>query len=178
MGRKKCRRPKPGSWVTAALVSALVLLGGYAQAGEVASEPEQPMVVLAPMTLEDQHGAEHVLDANVRAILYSRDRKGGFVMTRAMEGHDGDFLATRGVLYVNDISEMPIYVANLFALPKMRRRAYPILLDRTSEATAALPDEDEKASLIHLEDMKIRQVDYFEDSDALAAQLEKLPKVE
>jgi hypothetical protein len=137
---------------------------------------EQPETLMAPFTLEDQHGKEHTLDASVRAILYSRDRTGGFVMTRSMEGRDGNFLPERGVLYINDISTMPTYAATLFALPKMRRRSYLILLDRTSEVTASFPDQDRKASLIHLEDMEISKVEYFADSDMLAERMEKMPK--
>lgn len=137
---------------------------------------EQPETLMAPFTLEDQHGTEHTLDASARAILYSRDRTGGFVMTRSMEGRDGDFLPERGVLYINDISSMPTYARTLFALPKMRRRAYLILLDVTSDVTASFPDQDGNASLIHLEDMKISKVEYFADSDVLAARMEEMPK--
>ena len=169
---------KSSRWIVAGLAAVIMLLAGYSQAGEAEPEPEQPMVAMAPFTLEDQHGNEHTLDASVRAILYSRDRKGGFVMTRSMEGRDGDFLGERGVLYINDISSMPTYAATLFALPKMRRRPYLILLDRTSEITASFPDQEGNASLIHLDDMKIREVEYFADSDVLAPRMEKLPKAD
>ena len=145
-------------------------------AAVAAEKSGQPETLMAPFTLEDQHGKEHTLDASVRAILYSRDRTGGFVMTRSMKGRDGNFLPERGVLYINDISTMPTYAATLFALPKMRRRSYLILLDRTSEVTASFPDQDRKASLIHLEDMKISKVEYFADSDVLAERMEKMPK--
>jgi ketosteroid isomerase-like protein len=42
--------------------------------------------------------------------------------------------------------------------------------------TASFPDQDRKASLIHLEDMKISKVEYFADSDVLAERMEKMPK--
>jgi hypothetical protein len=127
-------------------------------------------------SLSDQNGKTHELDSSVRVILFSRDRAGGGVMTRSMEGRDGDFLAERGVVYVNDISKMPRAAAALFALPKMRRRGYPILLDRDENATAHLPDKIRFATLIHLDALKISEIEYVEDDQALAKRLEALPK--
>ena len=127
-------------------------------------------------TLKDQNGNEHLLDSSVSVILFSRDRAGAGVMTRSMEGRDGDFLAERGVVYVNDISAMPRAAAALFAVPKMRTRPYPILLDRKADLTAQFPDKAKFATLVHFDSLEVTEVEYVREDTALAERLEALPK--
>jgi hypothetical protein len=130
---------------------------------------------MAPFSLEDQHGEEHTVGASTRLILFARNRAGAGVMTAFMEGRDGEFLSKRGIVYVNDISTMPSFAATLFALPKMRRRPYSILLDRDAEVTARFPDKPGFATLIHLRDMKIRNIEFLSDAQAIGKQLEAMP---
>jgi len=129
---------------------------------------------LEPFTLEDQHGENHQLGSQVRAVLFSRDRDGGEVMSDAMEGHDGEFLAARGIVYVNDISAMPGMVTRLFALPKMRRRPYPILLDRDGDLTARFPDRSQAATLIRLDHSTLTSVDSITEAAELKVLLEAI----
>ncbi|MDG2332674.1 MAG: hypothetical protein P8Q97_00475 [Myxococcota bacterium] len=162
-----CRK---SGWACAAL-AVLFLLQGTSFAQEEAFEVGDR---LEPFSLEDQHGEEHRLGPDIRVILYSRDREGGSVMSDAMEGRDGAFLTARGVVYVNDISAMPGLVTRLFALPSMRRRAYPILLDREGELTARFPDRSDAATLIMLDDSSLTSIEYFDDSSQLGARLQAL----
>jgi len=159
-------------------LAAFCVLFGLGRPVHAEAEPLGVGDGLPPFSLEDQHGEEHPLDAGIRLILYSRDMDGGSVMREAMEGRDGEFLAVRGVAYVNEISAMPGLVTRLFALPKMRRRPYPILLDREGEATARFPDRSGSATLILLEGSKLTSIEYFEDPDALAQRLEEFPKAD
>ena len=148
--------------------------------GAAAEEAEVKVLgvgdVMEAFTLKDQNGDEHLLDSDIRVILFSRDRAGAGVMTRSMEGRDGDFLAERGVVYVNDISAMPRVAAALFALPKMRTRPYPILLDRKADLTAQFPDKAKFATLVHLDSLEVTEVEYLREDTALAERLEALPK--
>ena len=164
-----------------------IAMASESEGTEASGEVEEPAVPadsgplgvgaqLDPVSLGDQHGKQHALDASVRAILFSRDRAGAGLMTASMETRDAAFLGPRGVVYVNDISPMPKAAATLFALPKMRRRSYAILLDRTGEVTKDFPDKDRFATLIHLEALKISKIEYLGDAESLAKRLEELPK--
>lgn len=131
---------------------------------------------MKPFSLEDQHGKEHPMDSSIRLILFARNRAGAGVMTAFMEGRDGEFLTRRGIAYVNDISAMPSFAATLFALPKMRRRPYPILLDRDAEITARFPDKPGFATLIHLRELRVRNIEFLSDAQAIGKRLEAMPK--
>ncbi|MEZ4290979.1 MAG: pirin family protein [Myxococcota bacterium] len=122
---------------TLALVSALALgLFASSAAGDTAGVGE----VLSPIALEDQHGVLHQIDDSTRVVLFSRDMDGGRLLKAALAEVPASALTERGAVYVSDISGMPRPVATLFALPGMRRRPYPMLLDRDGEATRVLPD--------------------------------------
>jgi len=154
------------------LLAALTLLTLCAAAG---ADPLGVGDRVAPFQLDDAHGVVHEIDDGVRAIVFSRDMDGGGFIKKAMKGRDGEFLSERGLVYIADISGMPALVARLFALPNVRRRGYPLLLDRDGSLTADLPDATGQATLIRLDSLRVTQVAHFDSSETLAAALAALP---
>jgi hypothetical protein len=151
-----------------ALLALLLALPAAAQGPTIV--PDR----LAGFELPDQHGVSHRVDAAVRVLLLSRDMDGGAVVRGALEAKGaeaGAFLAGLGAVYVADVSRMPGIVRRLFALPRMRSRPYPVLLDTTGEATAALPAEPGRASVLWLEDLRPVRVETFGAPEALLAAL-------
>jgi hypothetical protein len=76
-----------------------------------------------------------------------------------------------GLVYVADIHRMPGFVARMFALPSMRKRPYPMLLDREGQVTAPLPSEEGRVVLIRLASREIVGIEAFDDAAALRASL-------
>lgn len=151
-----------------ALLLALILLCVGALA-----EPLQVGRSLAPFSLEDQHGESHTVDASARILLFSRDMEGGGLLKEALEGRDASYLSARGALYLADISGMPRLIARFVALPRMRRRAYPMLLDPDGSATRALPDREGEATLVFLDRLRITRIEYAGTSEEVRALLEE-----
>ena len=113
-----------------------------------------------PLRLTDQHDEGHSLDASVRVVLFSRDMEGGDLLEEALAESPKGFLETQHALYVADIHGMPAFVARMFAIPSMRKRPYPMLLDRDGEVTARFPSQEGKATLLFLEDLRIQRLLY------------------
>jgi hypothetical protein len=132
---------------------ALLLLAGSAAAHESAVGS-----TLEPFALDDQHGRTHRVDESVQLLLYSHDMSGGDLLKQALENVPEGYLDKRRALYVADISAMPRLVARFFAIPRLRKRAYPMLLDRDGAATAQLPGADGKATLIFLEHLRVTRL--------------------
>jgi hypothetical protein len=135
----------------------------------------EPLAVgarLAPFTLEDQDEVARTVDEQTRLILFSRDMKGGKLLKEALSEVEADALASRGAVYVADISGMPKLVARLFALPSMRRRPYPMLLDRDGSTTASLPDVEGRATLIFLERLEIVRIEHVAAAEDVRESLE------
>jgi hypothetical protein len=112
-------------------------------------------------TLFDQFGVEHTLDESLGLVLFSRDMDGGAIL-REVLARDPDALQKLRAVYVADISGMPGVIANTMAVPRMRKRPYPTLLDRDGEVSAAFPSRPGNATLIWLEQLRVRAVLHVE----------------
>lgn len=138
---------------------------------------EGPQVVpdrLEAFELADQHGAPHRVDEAVRVLLLSRDMDGGAIVRGALGGKGeraGPWLAERGAVYVADVSRMPAIVRSLFALPRLRGRPYPVLLDTSGEATAGLPSQEGRATLLWLDELRPVRVELVGSAEELLATL-------
>jgi len=155
--------------IRAALLALLLLV--------TAASAQGPTVVpdrLETFELPDQHGVTHRVGDDVRVLLLSRDMDGGAIVRAALEtkGEEAaSFLATRGVVYVADVSGMPGIVRRLFALPRMRSRPYPVLLDTTGDVTRSLPSEEGRATAIWLDELRPVGVEFFASADDLLARI-------
>ena len=129
------------------------------------------------MTLKDQHDTTRTVDANTRLLIFSAEREVSALVETALADQTADSLSAAGIQYVSDISAMPGMVTSMIALPKMRRRPYPMLLGRTAEETAMLPREPGKATLIASEGGSITSVQFIDDAASLRAALGFAPQL-
>jgi hypothetical protein len=118
---------------------------------------------IEPFALEDQHGEPHRIDEAVAVVLFGREMSAARVVKAALEHADADALKSRRVVYVADIEGMPRLVAKLFALPSMRRRPYPILLDREGVATERFPGITGAVTVLYLDRLEITRVEQLSD---------------
>jgi len=146
-------------------------LGALAAAAAAAEEPYAVGERIAPFELEDQFGDAGAVDESVRFLLFSRDMEGGKILRSAVEGQTRETLARLGAVYVADIHRMPGLIARIFAIPRMRRRGYPMLLDREGAITQRLPDREGQATVLELDHLTLVAVHHFAAPDALRAQL-------
>ena len=127
--------------------------------------------LVSPALLMDQFGEEHAVNTSVRVLLIARDMTGGDVIKQVLGQSDPGLLGQIDGVYIADISDMPRLVSRLIAIPKMRERPYPILLDRTGSFSATLPSEEGRATLIRLEELRIRGIESFETPEELLVAL-------
>lgn len=126
---------------------------------------------LVPLVLADQHDAEVRVAEEARILLFARDMAGGDIAEAALAEGGAALLREAGAVFVSDISRMPGLITRLFALPAMRRRDYPMVLDRDGSATAALPHRDGRLTVLRLDALKIETVDFVDSGDAVRALL-------
>ena len=141
----------------------------FVLAAAVSADPYVLGSTLPSFGLEDQHGEWHEVDASVRLILFSRDMDGGDLIRDALADAEPGFLATHGAVYIADISRMPRIISRMIAVPRMRKRPYPLLLDRDGDLTADLPDEEGRATIIRLRESRIERVEHVDSADAVMA---------
>jgi hypothetical protein len=149
----------------------LAALGVVLSAAVALAEPAGVGATLAELRLPDQHGQERVVDAGVRVLFFSRDMKGGGALRDLLEKDGAALLEHHHAVYVADVSRMPGPIRALIAMPRMRRRPYPVLIDEAGTATASLPSAEGKASVIFLDALRITRIEQVDSVEALRALL-------
>jgi len=152
-----------------ALCLAALLLPAVALA-----EPYAVGDTLPAARFDDQHGRTHILHDQVRVIVFSRDMEAGDVIKTALRDDGATLLTNAGAVYVADVSGMPGMIRRMFALPKMRQRAYPMLLDVDGATTARFPARPGQATVLVLEKLRITNAQYHPDAVGLRGALTAL----
>lgn len=140
-----------------------------------ATTPIQVGAPLPELTLKDQHDASHTLTAQTKAVIFSAERDVSSLVETALEDQNTASLNAAGILYVADISAMPGIITTVIALPKMRKRPYPMLLGRSPEDTAMLPREPGKITLIQADAGTVTAIQFLADTAALRSALGLAP---
>ena len=142
------------------ILSAFLILLTLALAVPAGAAELQPGRQLQPITLPDQHDKEQSIDARTRFVIFARDKESSQLINGLLETAGADFLPTRDAVYLADISGMPGIIRDLFAMPKMRKYPYRIMLDRDAKASADFPGKAGSATLVHLRNLQVEKIEF------------------
>ncbi|HUH42404.1 MAG TPA: hypothetical protein VLZ29_04765 [Sulfurimonas sp.] len=92
-----------------------------------------------------------------------------------------DYLDTQGALYLQehksifivDAHKMPKFIINMVALPKLQKYKHPIYLYYGNEIEATIPKKEAKATLLYIEDEKIKEIKYIHTKEELKMAIER-----
>lgn len=94
--------------------------------------------------------------------------------SRLLDSKGGSYLAERHACFILDISAMPGAIAWAIAKPRMRRHAFPLLLDAGPGPTRKLPTQEGRLTLVYLNHLKLEQVAYVSTEPELEEALQAL----
>lgn len=117
---------------------------------------------LGIISLTDQYEKTGHINDTSRVILFSRDKSGGKLISDALSQMPKQYLIDQHIVYISDISGMPGLISKYIAIPSMRKKNYPILLDKEGKVTARFPDKENTATLIFVESLKIKNIKYLQ----------------
>jgi hypothetical protein len=123
------------------------------------------------LSLNDQHDKPRTTLSASRFLLFSADKDGSNLADDVLEGQTGETLERAGLCYVADISGMPAMVTKMFAMPKLRKRPYPVLLGRTAEDTMTLPRQAGRVTVIEIDGGSVMAIEFMGDAGAVRARL-------
>ena len=144
-------------------LSVLILL--FSQA--IYAAPYAAGEQLTALTLHDQYDKPGHINEQTRVILFSRDKAGGDLLTSALSQMPDNYLSERHIIFISDISKMPGLISRYMAIPSMRKRNYSILLDRDGGNTEKFPDQDDAATLIEIESLRITNIVHLSSSEEI-----------
>ena len=125
------------------------------------------VLTLPILTLKDQHEQSQSVGPDTRYLIFTAEKDASDLAEAALDGQTGETLTAAGIRLVADISAMPGMVTTMFALPKLRKRPYPILLGRHAADTRALPREPGKVTVIAADNGQVTAIHFLADVPAL-----------
>lgn len=124
-------------------------------------------VQLSAHEFKDQWGQPAKLDNSVKWLIFSHHKDGNLWVRETLNELEIKNLSERHWLYVADISGMPSLITKIFALPKMKKYAFPIALSYDEANTAGWPEQVDTVSVYKLDNLKVIGYKTFPDKAAL-----------
>lgn len=137
---------------------------------------KEPLTKLVSIELADQFDKIQNVDENTKVLIFAHDMEGNDIVEKAFEPYDGAKLAELNVVFLADISGMPSLIGKLFALPAMRDRAYPIMLDREGTLGKKFTVKEDHVTVMYLDKLAIQQSKLVASSEQLTSLLRSLNK--
>ena len=129
---------------------------------------------LAPFTLKDQFDKEHNLTSDVKKVIFAFTKPTGHIMKIYMGVRKPDYLTSRDILFIADISGMPSLIAKMFAIPDMKESKYPILLIKEKKNAIRFRNEEQKNAvmIISLDNKIIKSVKFVTNEVDLKSEID------
>ena len=117
---------------------------------------------LKTFTLPDQFDKVHTIDAKKYEIfLISSQKDVSSWVNDFLKTKEKGFLQRNRAVYISDIHTMPSFVTSLFALPKMRKYNYTMML--FYEKNTLFPVQDDALSVVKFEEGKVKTIRFIKD---------------
>jgi hypothetical protein len=126
-----------------------------------------------PLDLKDQFDKHIVLKTMPSTIVMAFEKGTSATVNDCLGKQNGAYLSEHKAAFVADISPMPTFIAEAFALPKMRKYPYTVLLIRDEEVGLKFPSQEGKITVLRLEGNVIKAIEYVTTADELKTAIEK-----
>lgn len=131
-------------WV--ACVAVWSLCAGGAGAGDLGVGEAFP-----PYTLTDPFGVTNRLGSETRAVIISSEKNVSERVNAWLKTKPHGYLEAHRADYVSDITPMPALITTLFALPKMRKYPFRLLLAQDEAFAKTYPHRPGQIALFLLD---------------------------
>jgi len=141
------------------LFSALLFVATFANALNVGD-------TTPTFDIKDQFEKKHKIAADAKTILVAADKGTSEILRDYFLAKDAKFLANNKAYYVADISGMPSLIAKFFALPKMKKYPFSVLLV-DEEQTKSFTKKEGNITVYTVENGKVSNIKYVKDTAGL-----------
>lgn len=119
-------------------------------------------------SINDQFEKAQMIPTTTKTIIVAGSKDASDVIKEYLLSLEGDSLTKNDAVYIADISGMPSLITKFFALPKMKKYPFKILLLDETNNTKFLMQED-KITIYEVENQLVKDVKYITTKEELAA---------
>jgi hypothetical protein len=119
---------------------------------------------ITPFSLLDQFNKVHQVNSKDYKILIVAFEKDIAVMLNDyLKEQPDSYLSDHGAVFISDIHEMPSFVTKMFAMPKMQKYKYPLLL--IYDESNIFPKHDEALTVLKTKNNEIVEINFIKDEN-------------
>ncbi len=126
------------------------------------------------LKLPDQFDKSITLNSDTKKLIFAFSKETGHITREFFGKQEKDFLNSKKALLVADISKMPVFIRNTFAMPDLKKSSYHILLiyegKLAKEFEKDIKDKN-KVIVVTLNNKKVTKVDLASNEKELEALL-------
>ena len=129
---------------------------------------------LQAFTFKDQFDKDTSLSSSTKKVMFAFTKPTGHLTKMYMADKKPDYLTSRDVIFIADISGMPSLIAKMFAIPDMQESKYPILLIKEKEKALRFRNEKHKDAvmIITLDNKIVKNVKFLTNEQDLKKEID------
>ncbi|MEM0909352.1 MAG: hypothetical protein AAGJ37_00140 [Pseudomonadota bacterium] len=108
--------------------------------------------------LKDQFEQTQQLQTDTKWLLFAHDMDGTNIARDALDGQTAESMNNAGIQFFADISGMPGLISKFIAMPRLQKLPYSIALARDKEQLVSIPREDDKTTVVKLNEGRIEAI--------------------
>lgn len=128
---------------------------------------------IQPLTLKDQFGKIHALKEMPHTLIMVYEKGTAARVNEYLAAQDKGYLRGHNASFIADISGMPTFISTAFAIPKMQKYPYTVLLIDDEELGLKFPGQEEKITVMKIKGNLIQSIDYVSTADELKKAIEQ-----
>ena len=134
--------------------------------------PYQVGQSVTPLDLSDQFGKRHMMKSMPKTLIMAFEKGTAATVNDYLAAQEKGYLASHKAAFVADISLMPNFITESFALPKMRKYPHTVLLIRDEEQGLRFPGEEGKITVMKFRGNFLREIEYITTAAELKQAIE------
>ncbi|RUM69214.1 MAG: hypothetical protein DSZ07_05165 [Sulfurovum sp.] len=127
---------------------------------------------IEPFRLNDQFGEEHRLEQMPKLLICSFGKETGKLISNYFNAQDANYLTKHNIKLIADVSSVPSLLRGTFILPKMKKYSFEILISTESKFSEQFPREEDKLTLLKLENGVVQEIVFVADEAGLKESIE------
>ncbi|HEX5328714.1 hypothetical protein [Sulfuricurvum sp.] len=139
----------------------------------LAAAPYKVGQSVMPLDLNDQFGKRYTLKVMPKTLIMAFEKGTGATVNEYLTVQEKGYLAKNKAAFVADISQMPKFITESFALPKMRKYTHTVLLIQDEEQGLNFPYQEDKITVMKFRGNFLTKVEFIETAEQLKKAIEQ-----
>lgn len=138
-----------------------------------------PLAINSPLNMLDSFkyetpiGRQMKIPKKTKLVIIAFEKDTGALVNEYLNTQSPFYLPKNNSVFIADINKMPSVITNMFALPKLQKYKHLIYLHYGEKFQNIVPNKEQKITLLHIEESKIKEISFISTKEELKMAIEK-----